>query len=783
MFAICLAHAQEGLRLQRSLATPSGKGANLPTFLTADRIEGLGEFEAEAAGDAELRRGNASLTADRIRYFQDTDEAQATGDVRLRLGEDEMSGPRLRFRLEDSTGIFQEPHFHIAPRLTRQRLGGGPPLPQFSANESAPQVSVEGRGVAETLRFEGENRYRVTNASFTTCKPGQDDWFIEAEELSLDMDRQVGTARYAKLNFLGVSTPPIPWFDFSLSNDRKSGFLPPAVGAQGKTGFNVLVPYYWNIAPNYDATITPRYMARRGVQFLNEFRFLETWTRGELRYEYLPKDEVTGETRYAEAVNADWRLQGGWSGLINYQRVSDDNYFRDLAGRLSIATQVYLPQEVSVNYSPYGWWTAALRMQRFQTLQDPQNPVPEPYFREPQFTLSALKQTAGGVDAGFQGEFVDFKNSALVPTGSRAIAYPSVALPLTTSYGFLIPKIGVNATYYSLDSPSGFPDNSPSRILPIASLDSGLVFERGTNWLGRDVLQTFEPRLYYVYVPFKDQAQLPVFDTTTTDFNFAQLFQDNIFAGGDRIANANQLSVAATSRIVRSDDGQEIIRANIGQRYYFVDQKVTIPNQAVRTGSSSPLIVGLAGRVTPSWTAEAGVQYNYGSDQALEKVNAGVRYSPATASVASLAYRYTNQNFTAGAGTIRNIDAAAQWPLWRGLYGLGRLSYDLEGGQMVEQLLGLEYNAGCWVIRALAQEFATGAGQRTTLFYVQLELNGVARIGSNPLEVLRRSIPGYSLINQATPENRTIDFGPFGGGTSTPAAGPVVPIGATPLYP
>ncbi|MGE5791666.1 MAG: LPS-assembly protein LptD [Bacteroidota bacterium] len=764
----------QGLQLDRSLgAPPGGRGPELPTFLTADRIEGLGSIEVEATGNAEIRRGDTTLTADRITYFAEDDEAEAAGNVRLRMGADEMTGPRLRMRIGDSSGIFEQPSFRFAERTVRSRLRRGlPAAGQTTAIEDTSlMIDVEGRGTAAAIRFEGDERYRITEGTFTTCKPGQDDWHIQAEELDIDMQRQVATARGASLTFLGATTPRIPWFDYSLNNERKSGFLPPTAGIQNGIGFEVVTPFYWNIAPNYDATIAPRYMARRGLQFLNQFRFLTPYAKGEARYEILPEDKSLGETRYATALQGDFNFLNGFTGLVNYQKVSDDNYFRDLSGRLSIATQTNLSQQALATYSaPTGYWSATANYQRFQTLQDPQNPVPIPYFREPQFLVNALRPTPAGVDLGFRGEFVSFGNSALVPTGSRTTAYPWVAWPLVTSYGFVKPKAGVAAIGYNLSTPGSFTEEHPSIALPITSLDSGLIFERDTQWFGTDYLQTLEPRAYYLYVPFRDQAKFPVFDTTTSDLNFSQLFQENIFAGGDRIANANQLSLGITSRFVRPSDGQEQVRATIGQRYFFADQKVTIPGQPVRTDDISPLIVGLAGRIAPRWTAELGAQYQFASGGGVERFVAGARYSPAPAAVASISYRYTNQDLTAGAGTIENVDVAAQWPLGGGLYGVGRYSYDLEGKKTVEALLGVEYNAGCWIIRAVAQKFQTATAQDTTLFFVQLEFNGLARIGSNPLEVLRRSIPGYSLINQSTAPDRGFNSGDLGG--------PSVPVGA-----
>jgi len=772
----------QGLQLDRSLgAPPSGRGPDLPTFLTADRIEGVGGVEVQASGNAEIRRGDTSLTADRITYFSEDDEAEAVGNVRLRIGADEMSGPRLRMRIGDSSGIFEQPSFRLAERQVRSRLKRGlPAAAQATATEDTGlRVDVEGRGTAEAIRFEGDERYRLTDGTFTTCKPGQDDWYVHAEEIDIDMQREVGTVRGGSVTFLGMSTPRIPWFDFSLNNERKSGFLPPSVGLQNNIGLQILAPFYWNIAPNYDATITPRWMAQRGLQFLNQFRFLTPYAKGEARYEILPRDRnLDNETRYATALQGDYNFQNGLFGLVNYQKVSDDNYFRDLSGRLSIATQTYLPQQALATYaSPTGYWNATANYQRFQTLQDQQNPVPIPYFREPQFLLNALRPTPVGLDLGFRGEYVNFGNNALVPTGARTTAYPWLAWPMIRSYGFVRPKVGVAAIGYDLDTLGTFTESRPSHAIPIASLDSGLYLERDARWFGTDFLQTLEPRAYYLYVPFKDQSAFPVFDTTNADLNYSQLFSENIFAGGDRIANANQLSIGAVSRLVRPSDGQEQVRATIGQRFFFADQKVTIPGQPVRTENISPTILGLAGRVAPHWTAELGAQYLFGDKGGIQRVVTGARYSPAPAAVASLSYRYTNQNLTAGAGTIQNIDAAGQWPLGGGLYGVARYSYDLEGKKTVEALLGLEYNAGCWIIRAVAQRFQTATAQDTTLFFVQLEFNGFARIGSNPLEVLRRSIPGYSLINQSTAPDHGFNAGDLGGPTAPVGAGTrVAPI-------
>jgi LPS-assembly protein len=781
-----LAQAQ-GLRLDRALGPPQGRGGEeIPTFVTADRIEGVGEAELDAVGDAEIRRGEMSLTADRIRYLPEFDEAEATGNVKLRVGLDAIDGPRLRLRIKDEQGIFDEPQFKLGARTVRiqgERQRSASVTTERGALQ--PQTVVEGRGEAKALRFDAEGRYRVTDGSFTTCRPGQDDWVIEARELDIDMEREVATVRGGRFSFFGVPTPRVPWFDFSLNNQRKSGFLPPTFGTSNNTGAEIALPFYWNIAPNYDATITPRYMSKRGLQLLTQARALQRYAVGDVRYEVLPEDQALPDKpdRWAVSAAGSFNFLNGFYGLVNYNKVSDDNYFRDLSSRLATATQTFLPQQAIAAYAARsGYWSTYVNYQRFQTLQDPTSatPVTPPYFREPQVVFNAQYPALGQLDVGMSAEYVNFQNSALLPAGQRATAYPYLRLPFVASYGYITPKIGVSGTTYDLNRPGQFGANpTPTRVVGIGSVDAGLFFERDASWFGGDYTQTLEPRAYYLYVPYRDQTDIPVFDTSNADLSFSQLFQENIFVGGDRISNANQVTLAAITRLLRPGDGQELVRAAIGQTYFFTEQKVFIPGLPVRQYDLSPIVFSLSGRVAPGWTTDTGIQYQPSGGGTIDKFVGAVRYSPAPASIASLAYRYTNENLTAGAGKLSSVDAAMQWPLGGGFYGVGRLNYDLEGGKVVESLVGLEYSAGCWIIRAVGQQFQTGAGQNTSLLLFQLELNGFARIGSNPVEVLRRSIPGYSLINNAAPGVGMPDLAPIGGDTSRPEPRTSVPFPGT----
>ncbi|HKO87873.1 MAG TPA: LPS-assembly protein LptD [Burkholderiales bacterium] len=741
----CSAWAQgTPLKLQKSLQ-PAPEGEELPVFVVADRLEGLTEGEIEASGNAEVRKGDMTLYADEIRYWQDSDEVEATGRVKLLNRGNEVEGPRAKIRLTDHTGIFEKPVFSLAPREVSTEDGVG--SRRISIDKPLTQT-IQSRGDGEALRFEGRDHYRLSGGRFTSCSPGQDDWYVNADELQIDMDREVVTARNASLSFMGATTPEFPWFEFPLNNNRKTGFLPPSVGVSGDSGFEAGLPFYWNIAPNYDATITPRFLEKRGMQVNNEFRYLQPNHYGNMRFEALPNDrEEDNEDRWGLSFRHSSNFGKGWSGGLNINKVSDDDYFRDLSNNLSIATQTYLPREGYLQYAS-GWWNALARVQKYQTLQDPVNALPIPYDREPQILVNALNQDVKLLDLAFQGEFVSFTHPEEgVQEGRRTIAYPSISVPFVSSAGFITPKVGLHSTWYNLSDVGGGEDRTPNRSVPIYSLDSGLFFERESNWLGRDWIQTLEPRLYYLNVPFRDQDDLPSFDTSLADLSFSQFFSENIFVGGDRIAEANQLTLAVTSRLIEPQTGQEIIRALIGQRYYFEDQRVTLADgqSGRRTSSKSSILGAFSGRVARDWTVDTAVQYDP-SQAETERFNASIRYSPAPASIANVSYRYTNENQTT-IGKINSIDVSAQWPLAQGWYGMARLNYDIDGDKLVERLAGIEYNAGCWILRLVYHQFQTSTLKETNVFFVQLELNGFSRIGSNPLDTLRRNVPGYVPSN------------------------------------
>ncbi len=727
-----------------------------PVFLAATRITSQGDTDVVAEGDTELRKSNITLSADRQTYNKIEDEVEAVGNARLTRDADVMVGPKMRYNLTDSTGFVEQPKYAFTrpTRLPAQSSSLLPAVPLAPLQVIAGEIVGEhgplitSSGAADRLEFQGVNRMQLTNATYSTCRPEKPDWYVQASDLSLDYDHEEGVARHARVMFQGLPLFYSPWLPFSLSNARKSGLLAPTFGASSNTGTELTAPYYWNIAPNMDATIAPRIMTKRGVQLNGEYRYLEANYSGELHGEWLPDDAVAHRSRSAYAVLHTQNFGYGFTGSLNLNGVSDDTYLTDLATRISRTSQINMLRQGILTYSGGGWWSATANVQRYQTLQDPaQPPVATPYDRAPQLTLTANRPDVYGAALAFNGEYVDFRNSTLV-TGRRTTLYPQVSFPWQAPGWYVTPKLGYHMTRYDLSSQAaGVPDRI-SRNLPIFSVDSGLIFERDATWGGKNVTQTLEPRLYYLNVPKRDQSLIPNFDTGFTDFNFATIFSENVFAGGDRIADANQVTAALTSRLIDPQTGQEYLRGLIGQRYYFNNQEVTLPGVPARPGGASDFLAALSGRVADRAYIDSGWQYNP-RDRHTERFTVGARWQPDFTKALNASYRYTRDSVVSGPG-IRQIDLAGQWPIANGWYAVGRYNYSLRDKRLVESVGGLEYDGGCWIARFVVQRFATTSGTANTAFFLQLELNGLSSVGSNPLELLKRNIPGYGMINQPT---------------------------------
>ncbi len=706
------------LRMQPELI-PYSLGRDEPTdlFLDADNVEGHQDRELEAVGSVRLRKRGAAVFSDQLRLSIPDQQLSATGHVRFEKEGDVLTGENLFYDLKNDSGYIDGPEYR---------------LPRYGA-----------RGNARRLVAENRDLYRISKATYTTCDVGDDDWFLRVDRLELDRIRDIGVAHNATVVFKGVPILYSPYLDFSLSGRRKTGLLPPTIGSTGQSGFEYTQPFYWNIAPNRDATISPRLLAKRGVLMNGDFRYLEPDLQGEMRGEYLPDDRQKEETRYGYSWKHRQNFGNGFSGLLDLQGVSDDAYFTDLSDKIAATSQTNLNREGDLFYDG-GWWNLNTRVQRFQTLQDPLAPVVPPYARVPQITLNMNRQTDVHLDFGLQGEYVEFDHPFLL-NGSREILYPSISAPFQTSFFYITPKLGYHTTRYAFEDLNR-PD--ASRNLPIYSLDSALTFERETMLWGRAFLQTLEPRLYYVYIPFRPQDQLPNFDTALSDFNLAQIFTENQFTGGDRINDANQLTAAVTSRLIDPDSGDEQLRFTLGQRYYFKPQQVALTPE-LRDSERSDVLAAVTGQITKHWFTDLGLQYSTTQNR-VERSNSVVRYQPDIGKVVNLGYRFTRD-------TLEQVDLSTQWPIGGRWTGLARYNYTLRDKRLLEALLGVEYNAGCWAARFVMHRFVSATQEYVNAMFFQLELNGISRIGSSPLELLRQNITGYEKTN----EKRSVDFNPF----------------------
>jgi LPS-assembly protein len=703
----------------------------VPVYVTADQMEGVSGVQSIARGNADLIKADSRLRGDEIIYREKEDEVEATGNVILTREGDEVAGPHLKLKLGDSVGYFESPKFKIDPRTDK-----------VSRNEGGYQMALEpamaGLGTASRMNFLGEDKYSFDNATYSTCVPGENGqaWFAKVADLDLDYETSIGEAHDATLVFKGVPILYAPSLSFPLNRQRKSGFLAPTWGTTSNGGLEFSTPYYWNIAPEMDATIAPRVMAKRGTQWRGEYRYMGQGYLGIVSGEYLPKDKITNSERHAFSFQHVQTL-GNFTGNLNLNGVSDDTYFTDLASQITTIAQTNLAREGRVTYGG-GWWSASTLVQRYQTLQDPAvAPVTKPYERLPQVTLSASRPDLPlGLAFNFSGEYVAFSNpDKTMVQGNRTTFYPQISLPVQTAAFYVTPKVGVRNVRYQLDNQAlGTPD-ALSMSVPIFSLDTGVVFERETNYFGRDLVQTLEPRLYYLNVPFRDQSQFPIFDTGVADFNFAQIFSENAFSGGDRIADANQMTLALSSRLISPNTGAELAKLAVGQRWYFSDQSVTLPGIAPRSGHIADYLGAITAQLEQNMAVDGAIQYNP-RDKRLERFNATARYQPETGRIMNAGYRFSRD-------LLNQVDLSGQWPLGGGWSGIGRFNYSFKDRSVVENIAGLEYNETCWAVRFVLQKVATATGQSSTGFFVQLQLNGFSSIGGDVTKLLQRSVTGY----------------------------------------
>ncbi|RDU99817.1 LPS-assembly protein LptD [Trinickia dinghuensis] len=715
-----------GLRLAPQLEEhPLLPGSSPATFVIGDQARGTADQDVAVKGAGELRRGVAVIKADAFHYDQDTDMADAYGSVRVIENGVLFAGPEAHLKVEASQGYM--------------------PLPKYHFNSNG------GSGSAQRVDLLDAERSEFTSGTYTACQCEKPSWYIRGSRFDFDTGADEGVAHNSVLFFQGVPIFASPWMSFPLTGDRRSGLLPPTFSMGSTNGLELSLPYYFNIAPNRDLMLTPRLISKRGVQTQAAFRYLSPTYSGTFTAEFLPNDALAHENRYAIYWQHAQSLGNGFGAYVSYNRVSDQNYTKDLASagnEFLNGTQTLFQQEAGLTYNN-GPWSVLARVQHWQTQQG----STPPYGREPELNVKYAKYNIGGFDFGAEADYSRFRITTADSTeGDRFVFNPYVSYGIVGPGYFVTPKVQWHFASYDLSNisstaPAGQP-KAFTESIPTFSFDSGLVFDRSIRLFGDDYIQTLEPRLYYVYTPYRDQSFAPLFDTAESDFGLAEIFTPNTFVGNDRIADANRLTAALTTRFINAATGDERARFVIAQQYYFTDQRVVLDSTTPTPATShSDLLVGASLKLGADFASETAFQYNADQHQ-LVRSSIGFGFSPEDRKVINVAYRYTRANPTLSNQPINQILVSGEWPLTHRLYAVARAKYDLDGHRFVDALAGFQYDADCWILGVGAQRYANGVnslGQYTTDTRVlaQLTLKGLSNVDNGLVAAFRAGVAGY----------------------------------------
>lgn len=733
-----------GLRTASRITTPPISDKQMPAYLHAsDAITADDKDNVTLTKNAEVRRADSVLKAGFIHYNKATSVMTATGNARLIRDGNIVVGPSLQYSTENDVGQVDQPNFWL---------------------ESG------GAGVGSKADITSRSTMTVTDMTYSGCPCPSPAWYIESSKLDLDFDANEGVARNAVLYFKDVPILASPYLTFPLKKERKSGFLIPTYASTSQTGFDFTLPYYINIAPNYDATVQTRSMTKRGIQLGGEFRYLGESYRGTLGGTYLANDTQTGTDRWLYSMQHSQNFGRGFYGALDLNGVSDDNYFKDFSIlAVNQASTTYLPRTGTVGWADK-YWQSSLTVATYQTLQSQSAPIRPQYNRLPDFALNGARYNINGFDVVTQNSATAFEmpltrnGQRQGQDGQRYVSYNTAAFPIVQPGWYITPKVGLHVTHYDTNwyQLANVANVQPSndRVLPIMSLDAGMTFERSASFFGTRSIQTLEPRIYYLNVPYRDQSSLPVYDTTLADFSFSRAFQENIYTGGwDRIANANQVTLALGSRFLDEETGFERMSVAIGQQIYFEDQKVTLPGEVPRTNVKSEFLVGGSVALTDTLTLGTSLQFNP-YDEMWDRTQVGVRWNPKRAASVSASYRYQR----APTGIYQpqgqeQVSLSFQWPLTKKLYSIARVDYSLLSNPALEvtprvtqALAGLEYKGDCcWTARVVYQRYAIDPTQVNNAIFFQLELAGLGQLGQNAMGLLGSSIPNFENITNPIP--------------------------------
>ena len=712
---------------------------------------------ADVAEPADVETAPTDLTAGGITYRRGRDVVEAVGGVTVvrgpeRVEADTLSYDRRRETITSTgTTYLQYPQLRITGAGAKLNLGAE------QGRVDAPRFRLSGplnaRGLADTAYVVSRTRTAYRNILYTTCPPGSNAWVLRADKLKLDQYAGLGSARDATLRIGGIPLLYTPYLQFPIDDRRRSGFLVPSFGSSDNDGFELRVPYYWNIAPNMDATITPRLMTKRGLLLGTEFRYMTRSDGGTMRAEILPNDrEYDGDNTVRWGLNL--LEEGLWLGRLrtrlDYTAVSDDTYLEDLGNDIDATSSRQLLQLGEATYFGRGW-SLSTRLQGYQTLDQTIPPSGRPYERLPQVLFripptemlppkaaGLFGQTRVGLDAEY--DFFDHEDRV---HGQRVSFVPLLSWPLRRSWGQLIPSARAYLSQYDLTDAAPDAKSDPGYAIPSLDIDGKLIFERSAHWLGESTLQTLEPRLYYLYTPFADQSDAPVFDSSELNFSFANLFRNNRFTGRDRIGDANQLTAGITSRMLQATTGEELFRISLGQTYYFADRRVQIFGPP-ETDRESPYVGELSARLFTHWFGRASFQWDPETDDdPMPRRTLRLEYRDAERRMLNLAYR-TNLT-TVEANRYEDTDLSFRLPVGAHSEMVGRWLYSVRQGETVDAVAGIQFGKCCWRLRILGRHLKRRPdAPATTSVMLQVELVGLGAVGDPIGEFLEREIYGYT---------------------------------------
>ena len=707
------------------------------TRVVANDVNGQSQVQVHAKGSVIIERNDVTLNSDWADYDQESQIVKAGDHFTLDNGKGRVTGEHVTYDMAKSTGVGDAGRFEM--ESDNRRL----------------------QGVGDEIQMGGKNRYRLQSAKFNTCNPGDDSWYIRSGSIDLDYDKNVGVARNATLVFGGVPLFYTPWIDFPLNGNRKSGFLTPTLKG-GSDGFEIMAPYYLNLAPNYDATIRPHFISSRGLQLGGDFRYLQPNYQGQISADWVPNDQKSSHKNRAEIdFTHSQILAKGLTGGIDYHQVSDDDYRRDFwsgdNGSSNLNRQAWL------NYHRDLWggtFDGSLMVQKYQTLASISGYKDQPYSRLPRLSATWNRYFGNHYAVNVYAEATRFEGRETghkdwwihkYPNGTRLVLLPTFTADYSNNWGYIRPKLSFHATHYDMNRQDNQESRSMDRAVPLLSVDSGVTFERlwKNNRLNKGYIQTLEPRLFYTYIPRRNQNDMPLFDTAENSFTYDQLFHENRYSGQDRINAANFMTTALQSRIYDSTNGIERFAAGIGQRFYFRDDNVKLNDNTPKNKERKRSDMVAFGRAALSEHITAETNWHYNQDlKTSESYNFGIRYTPNAGKTISVRYKYGRYEnlYDDVYGKMRTIDVGVQWPLTRNYYLVARQDYDFNSSTSLNQTVGIEYQSPChcWSAGLVGSRYTDDYKKRKTAVLFQLQLRDLTGMGNGSLNQLTSQIPGYS---------------------------------------